>query len=140
MCLADSYRKAPEFCPRKACVSIISPSALSPAYHSACIQKSLKGSSIKISPFFDKHPPVSARVAPSWFCLVLPRSYTSLGFSNGPAGAWDTERDVMARWSPQHVTINAKGSPHPNWREDGGDGSHWDTIEAFFDHIYSEFS
>jgi len=28
----------------------------------------------------------------------------------------------------------------PNWRKDKGDDSHWDTIEAFFDCIWSEFS
>jgi len=28
----------------------------------------------------------------------------------------------------------------PNWRKDEGDDSYWDTIEAFFDLIYSEFS
>jgi len=28
----------------------------------------------------------------------------------------------------------------PNWRKDEGDDSHWDTIEAFFDFIHSEFS
>ena len=28
----------------------------------------------------------------------------------------------------------------PNWRKGEGGNSHWDTIEAFFDHIYTEFS
>lgn len=27
----------------------------------------------------------------------------------------------------------------PNWRKGEGDDSHWVTIEAFFDHIFSEF-
>jgi len=27
----------------------------------------------------------------------------------------------------------------PNWRTDEGDDSHWDTIEALFDPIYTEF-
>jgi len=33
-----------------------------------------------------------------------------------------------------------EGLDDPNWRNDEGDDSHWDTIESFFDFIFSEFS